>query len=110
MLFLQPEENELNLVKEILRIFCEASGLITNIGKCSMTPIQCNAHHIETLCNLAATKSIQKPPKGKLHDWGSVGIDAKGIFLRIKVLSISRFFQCVRAKLSRSFIRQAHLT
>jgi hypothetical protein len=48
VLFLQPGENELNLVKEILRIFGEASDLITNIGKCSMTTIQCNDHHIET--------------------------------------------------------------
>jgi hypothetical protein len=29
------------VVKEILRIFGDASGLVTNVSKCSMTPIHC---------------------------------------------------------------------
>jgi hypothetical protein len=42
VLFLQPSRREITLIKEILRIFGEASGLKTNVSKCSMTPIQCN--------------------------------------------------------------------
>jgi hypothetical protein len=34
------------VVKELLRVFGKASGLITNISKCSMTPIQCDEHII----------------------------------------------------------------
>jgi hypothetical protein len=63
VLFLQPGENELNLVKEILRIFGEASDLITNIGKCSMTPIQCNDHHIETDRSILPCNVISFPCK-----------------------------------------------
>jgi hypothetical protein len=63
VLFPQPKENELNLVKEILRIFCEASSLITNIGKCSMTPIQCNENHIETSRSILPCNVISFPCK-----------------------------------------------
>jgi hypothetical protein len=47
VLFVQPNSNELGVVKELLRVFGKASGLITNINKCSMTPIQCEDHIIE---------------------------------------------------------------
>jgi hypothetical protein len=42
VLFLQPNRREITVIKEILRIFGEASGLKTNVSKCCMTPIQCN--------------------------------------------------------------------
>jgi hypothetical protein len=35
------------VLKEILRIFGEATGLVTNINKCSITPIQCNDQQID---------------------------------------------------------------
>jgi hypothetical protein len=41
VLFLKPRMEELFLVKEILKIFETASGLVTNVRKCSITPIQC---------------------------------------------------------------------
>jgi hypothetical protein len=41
VLFLKPRMEELFLVKEILKIFGTASGLVTNVRKCSITPIQC---------------------------------------------------------------------
>jgi hypothetical protein len=44
--FVPPTRNELGMVKELLRVFGEASGLVTNISKCSMTPIQCEGHVI----------------------------------------------------------------
>jgi hypothetical protein len=34
VMFLQPHRDELSLVKEILKIFGVASGLVTNIRKC----------------------------------------------------------------------------
>jgi hypothetical protein len=40
VLFLQPCHDELVLIKEIMRVFGSATGLVTNISKCSMTPIQ----------------------------------------------------------------------
>jgi hypothetical protein len=46
VVFVQPNSNELGVVKELLRVFGKASGLITNISKCSMTPIQCEEHII----------------------------------------------------------------
>ena len=40
VMFLQPCTNDMALVKEILKIFGKAPGLVTNICKCSVTPIQ----------------------------------------------------------------------
>lgn len=40
VLFLGPCTKDLELIKEILRVFGEATGLVTNINKCSVTPIQ----------------------------------------------------------------------
>jgi hypothetical protein len=39
ILFMHPEAREARAIKELLRIFREASGLHTNLGKCSITPI-----------------------------------------------------------------------
>jgi hypothetical protein len=41
VMFVQPHRNEMLLIKEILRIFGAASGLVTNIQKSSVTPIRC---------------------------------------------------------------------
>lgn len=41
-LFLKPSRSEVLVVKEILRIFGDASGLVTDINKCSLSPIHCN--------------------------------------------------------------------
>jgi hypothetical protein len=35
------------VVREILRVFGMASGLLTNISKCSLTPILCEEHDLE---------------------------------------------------------------
>lgn len=39
ILFIHPDAAEGAAVKEVLRIFGEASGLRTNLSKCSITPI-----------------------------------------------------------------------
>jgi hypothetical protein len=39
ILFIRPSVQEATAVKEILRVFGEATGLMTNMSKCSITPI-----------------------------------------------------------------------
>jgi hypothetical protein len=46
VLFLKPKEEEFAVIKEIIWIFGMASGLITNLNKCSLTPIQCEEQDI----------------------------------------------------------------
>lgn len=41
VLFLRPSHADLELIKAILWLFGDVSGLQTNIHKCSATPIQC---------------------------------------------------------------------
>jgi hypothetical protein len=48
VVFLKPNRNKVIVVKEILRIFGEASGLVTNINKCSLTPIRCVEQDLST--------------------------------------------------------------
>jgi hypothetical protein len=47
VMFLQPHKDELSMVKEILRIFWAASGLVTNIRKSSVTPIRCQDQDLQ---------------------------------------------------------------
>jgi hypothetical protein len=47
VLFVQLVASELTLTKELLRVFGEASGLVTNISKCSITPIWCSDQVVE---------------------------------------------------------------
>jgi hypothetical protein len=51
-MFLQPYREELILIKEILRIFGAASGLVTNIRKSSVTPIRCQQQVLEGVQNV----------------------------------------------------------
>lgn len=41
VLFLRPYTADLNLIKELLEVFGHASGLVTNLAKSSVHPIQC---------------------------------------------------------------------
>jgi hypothetical protein len=43
VIFLQSRRDELALTNELLRIFGNATGLVTNISKSSITPIQCRS-------------------------------------------------------------------
>ena len=42
VMFLWPNTNDLNLIKELLDFFGQVSGLVTNIAKSSVSPIQCS--------------------------------------------------------------------
>jgi hypothetical protein len=63
VLFLQPSVEEFEVVKEILRVFGEDSGLITNLNKCSMTPIQCGDQHLEVAQEVMPSNMIPFPCK-----------------------------------------------
>jgi hypothetical protein len=80
VLFMQPHLEELGLVKETLRIFGVASGLVTNIRKSSVIPIGCGDQDLERVqealpCNvsqfpcryLGLPLSIMKLPKRDLY-------------------------------------------
>jgi hypothetical protein len=63
VLFLQPRLEELSLVKEILRVFGEASGLVTNISKCSFTPITCGDRQVQIVQQFFPCSMVQLPCK-----------------------------------------------
>lgn len=52
VLFVQPRTDELLAVKEVLRIFGEATGLITNINKSSVTPIRCDPQKVAVVTDV----------------------------------------------------------
>jgi len=52
MLFIRPTVQEARAVKEILRIFGEASGLKTNLAKCSIRPIYGGEDTIQELTDI----------------------------------------------------------
>jgi hypothetical protein len=51
-LFMQPHPTELSLVKDILRVFGEASRLVRNFSKCSFTPITSGDQEIQSVQHL----------------------------------------------------------
>jgi hypothetical protein len=63
VLFVQPNRNELGVVKELLRVFGKASGLITNISKCNMTHIQCEDHVIDAAQQVLPCNVVPFPCK-----------------------------------------------
>jgi hypothetical protein len=63
VLFMQPREEEVRMVKEIRRIFGEASGLVTNLSKCSMTPIQCDDPELVEIRSIFPCKVMPFPCK-----------------------------------------------
>jgi hypothetical protein len=63
VMFLQLDRNELLLIKEILRIFGVASGLVTNIRKSSATPIRCQEHDLEVVQDTLPCSVVNFPCK-----------------------------------------------
>jgi hypothetical protein len=47
VIFVCPQQHDVSLVRDILEMFVEASGLHTNIAKCQFTPIYCTPRQIE---------------------------------------------------------------
>jgi hypothetical protein len=100
----------LGVIKELLRVFGKASGLITNIRKCSMTPIQCEEHIIVAAqqmlpCNvvpfpckyLGLPVSVKKLPRSsflelidkvaaKLPGWKATNLNPAGRATLVKVV------------------------
>jgi len=57
-LFLRPEAADISVTLDILNLFGEASGLRTNLQKCSVLPIRCEESELEVIssmlpCNLS---------------------------------------------------------
>lgn len=63
VLFLRPDLGELALVKEILRVFGEASRLVTNIGKSPITPIQCDEQEVAAIQEALPCQVVEFPCK-----------------------------------------------
>jgi hypothetical protein len=63
VIFLQSRTDELALTKELLRIFENATGLVTNISKSSVTPIQCGEEELAEVQEVMACKVENFPYK-----------------------------------------------
>ncbi|KAG2583017.1 hypothetical protein PVAP13_6KG226106 [Panicum virgatum] len=48
-LFIRSEKEDLHITKELLKIFCDASGLQTNIQKSWFIPIHCDGEIVEVV-------------------------------------------------------------
>jgi hypothetical protein len=63
MLFLQPRMEEFLLIKEILQVFGATSGLVTNVRKCSVTPIQCKEEDMTVVQDAMPCNVVEFPCK-----------------------------------------------
>jgi len=61
LVFLTPVQEDIAVMKEILRIFGEASGLFTNMDKCVATPIQCSPDQTEFFRSLFGCRVADFP-------------------------------------------------
>jgi hypothetical protein len=57
----KPCAEELNVLKEILRIFGIASGLVTNISKCFVALIHCKAQDLSTVQEMLPCNVVHFP-------------------------------------------------
>ena len=49
VIFLSPNVNDFNNMRRILDLFAGASGLVTNVDKCIITPIRCSQSQIDAV-------------------------------------------------------------
>jgi len=63
ILFIRPTVQEATAVKEIMRIFGEASGLKTNLAKCSITPIYGGEEVMDELVSIFGCQVQEFPIK-----------------------------------------------
>lgn len=61
VLFVAPSRGDILVLKEILSIFGQASGLFTNMDKCVATPIHCLEPHITLISSLMQCKILWYP-------------------------------------------------
>ena len=62
-LFIRPTPEDLSTIKEILRLFGEASGLRTNMQKSSIVPIRCTTEQLEVVSRVMPCEVIDFPCK-----------------------------------------------
>jgi hypothetical protein len=46
VVFIDPTELDLSVVRAIMDTFVDVSGIRTNVSKCQMTPIQCSEQQV----------------------------------------------------------------
>lgn len=63
ILFLQPRSEEVTLEMELLLVFGEALWLVTNIQKCSLTPIQCDKQDVSVVQEVMPCNVVDFPCK-----------------------------------------------
>jgi hypothetical protein len=63
VLFLRPQPTKLSLVRDILKVFGEVSGLVTNFSKCSFTQITCEEHEVQAVQQVFPCNLVQFPCK-----------------------------------------------
>lgn len=63
ILFIRPSVQEASAVKEILRIFGDATGLKTNLAKCSITPIFGGEDALQDIISILGCQVQQFPIK-----------------------------------------------
>lgn len=61
IIFITPTVQEARAVKEILRVFGEASGLKTNLSKCSITPVFGGDEVMEDIVNILGCQVQEFP-------------------------------------------------
>lgn len=63
VVFLAPLPQDASLIRAILQVFANASGLKTNVDKCQFTPIRCNEDRIQQFLHLFPTQLVHFPCK-----------------------------------------------
>lgn len=62
-LFLRLAAGDINLILQILQLFGDASGLVTNMQKSNVLPIQCENEHLALIQNLLPCELMSFPCK-----------------------------------------------
>lgn len=62
-IFYYPNPQDLSNIRELLRIFGIASGLVTNLSKNSTTPIRCCPDDIQAICDELPCPTTELPIK-----------------------------------------------
>jgi hypothetical protein len=63
VLFMHLVRSDLETVKQVLKVFGEASGLVTNLAKSSFTPICCNDQEVLTIQETLSRNLVNFPCK-----------------------------------------------
>jgi hypothetical protein len=63
VIFLSPDASDFTNVRRVLDLFAGASGLITNVDKCIITPICCSQPQIDTVCQVFPCKVLEFPTR-----------------------------------------------